>query len=168
MTPRFRSLLSALIAFGFYFIWTYWANNRPEIPADVTLRAAWVQASYSACVTLVFTLLLEKSVERLGAHCLPLVFLVPRIPSRRRLEEIPIRDALEVSDDATNTCIPGAVLAPLLPLAVQTTLVIGVNLLNRTPELWLTVAPSILFSALYGYTYTFALVHKRKKVAKET
>jgi len=48
-----------------------------------------------------------------------------------------------------------------LPLAVQSDLVVSVNWLNQTPNLWLTFAPSILFTGLYGYLYTFTLLNKK-------
>jgi hypothetical protein len=63
------------------------------------------------------------------------------------------------------TCVPGTLLAPLMPLAVQASLTIGVNILNQTPNLWLTVAPSILFTGIYGYVYTYTLLSKREQAA---
>jgi hypothetical protein len=40
--------------------------------------------------------------------------------------------------------------------------VISVNIAFMTPNLWLTVAPSIFFSAIYGYIYSFSLTKKLK------
>ncbi len=55
---------------------------------------------------------------------------------------------------------PTWIVAPLPPLTLQSILVIGINIANNTPNLWLTVAPSILFSGLYGYAYCVALLRK--------
>ena len=109
MTARARLLISALVAFGFYFAWAYWANSATDIPLDVTIRVA-----------------------------------------------------------LAGTRIPGAWVAPLIPLAVQTCLVVLVNVLNQTPNLWLTVAPSIFFTGLYGYLYTFTLLNKGKQQNTDT
>ena len=63
----------------------------------------------------------------------------------------------------SNNLIPGSLFAPLLPIAIQSSIVISVNWLNQTPHLWLTVAPSILITAIYGYVYTFTLMSKPKQ-----
>jgi hypothetical protein len=47
-----------------------------------------------------------------------------------------------------------------LPIAIQSSLTISVNWLNQIPYLWLTVAPSILITVIYGYVYTFTLLSK--------
>jgi hypothetical protein len=54
-------------------------------------------------------------------------------------------------------------LAPLFPIAIQSTIAIGVNIINQTPNLWLTVTPSILITAIYGYSYTYTLLAKPKE-----
>lgn len=52
-------------------------------------------------------------------------------------------------------------LGPLAPMAFQSSSVILVNIANQTPNLWMTVAPSIIFSSIYGYLYTFSIVRSR-------
>ena len=42
-------------------------------------------------------------------------------------------------------------------LVVQSLAVILLNVCNGTPNLWATVAPSILFSAVYGFVYAYGL-----------
>ena len=59
-----------------------------------------------------------------------------------------------------NSKFPTVLIAPIPPLSLQSVLVIGINVLNQTPNLWLTVAPSILFSGMYGYAYCIALLRK--------
>ena len=54
-------------------------------------------------------------------------------------------------------------MAPLLPITIQSSIAISVNLINQTPNLWLTVAPSIFITAIYGYAYTFTLLSKPKQ-----
>jgi hypothetical protein len=71
------------------------------------------------------------------------------------------RNALDRSAKyLSNNAIPGTFLAPLLPIAIQSSIAIGVNLINQTPNLWLTVTPSIVITAIYGYVYTFTLLNK--------
>ena len=59
-----------------------------------------------------------------------------------------------------NKKIAGVLFAPIIPITVQSSLVIIVNVINETPNLALTVAPSIFFTALYAYTYMLALLKK--------
>jgi len=165
MNSTLRLLLSSAVAFAFYFGWTYWANSAPEIEAGVQLRAALVQGAYSGFVTLFFTFLLEKTVQRFHAHCLSLAFMTPILcsvhsKSRQNLAiYAAFNDGLDTSARyLEGKKLPGALVAPLLPLFVQSCLVVLVNILNGTPNLWLTVTPSILFTGLYGYFYTFALL----------
>ncbi len=54
-------------------------------------------------------------------------------------------------------------LTPLFPITLQSVFVIGVNIINDTPNLWLTVAPSILFSAIYGYIYVYLVAVNTKR-----
>jgi len=60
----------------------------------------------------------------------------------------------------SNNLIPSSLFTPLLPIAIQSSLTISVNWLNQIPYLWLTVAPCILITAIYGYVYTFTLLSK--------
>jgi len=48
-------------------------------------------------------------------------------------------------------------LAVAAALVVQSTAVILLNVCNGTPNLWATVAPSILFSSIYGLIYAYGL-----------
>ncbi|GAA0854313.1 hypothetical protein GCM10009114_09560 [Aliiglaciecola litoralis] len=134
----------------------------------LVLRSAVVQGTLSATITLLFTFALEKSVERFGERSLSLVFVVPILCSvhSKTLQNIAIYKTFNAALDlsakkASGTVLPGTLFAPLLPLMVQATIAIGVNVINQTPNLWLTVAPSILFTGLYGYIYTYTLLNKR-------
>ncbi|WP_181901576.1 hypothetical protein [Thalassotalea euphylliae] len=168
MSSKLRLIWSALVAFVFYFAWAYWANNIEGIDRETVLRAAFVQASFSASVTLVFTFVLEKAVAKFGGSCFSLVFIVPVLCSvhSKTRHNLAILNTFNEALDAAAThlkgkCVTGSLLAPLVPLSVQASLVIMVNVINQTPNLWLTVAPSIFFSALYGYSYTFTLLKQR-------
>ncbi len=172
MNSHLRLLLSATVAFAFYFVWTYWANSMATEDMQVVLRAALVQATLSASVTLGFTFALEWSVKRYGAHSYSLMFVVPilcGVHSKTRQNIAIFRTfsaALDKSAKAAEgACLPGTLFAPLLPLTVQACLVISANLLNQTPNLWLTVAPSLFFTALYGYVYTFTLLKERPEAS---
>lgn len=160
-----RLIWSAVVAFGFYFGWSFWANSGPDISSSVTLRSAIVQGTYSGVITLGFTFVLEKLVHRFRGNCLSLAFMTPILckvhskTSQNIAIQAAFRDGLNLSARYfSGAKIHGALLAPLLPLAVQSALVISVNVLNQTPNLWLTVAPSIFFTGLYAFTYTFALL----------
>ena len=48
-------------------------------------------------------------------------------------------------------------MAVVIALSIQSTAVVILNLCNGTPNLVATVAPSILFSAIYGFGYARAL-----------
>jgi hypothetical protein len=61
-----------------------------------------------------------------------------------------------------NKNIPIALWGPIPPMLIQSSSVILINLLNRTPNLWMTVAPSIIFSAIYGYLYTLSLLRNER------
>lgn len=163
-----RLIVSALVAFGFYFGWAYWANSSPEIPKDITIRAALVQGGYSGLVTLGFTFVLEFLVKRFGGHCFSLAFMTPlicKVHSKTTQAQAIVRAVNHGLDESARFFagkkIAGVILVPLMPLAVQAVLVISINWLNQTPNLWLTVAPSILFTGLYGYLYTFTLLKNK-------
>ena len=167
MTSNIRLIISALVSFSFYFVWSYWANDKVSDDHALVLRSALVQGTLSATITILFTFALEKSVSRFGGSCLSLIFVVPLICSVRSKTSQniavfkTINTALETSAKyLSGASLPGTMLAPLLPITVQSSIAIGVNIVNQTPNLWLTVAPSILITAIYGYVYTFTLLSK--------
>jgi len=51
-------------------------------------------------------------------------------------------------------------IAIIPPLFMQSTMVYGINYLNQTPNLILTIIPSIFFSAIYGIFFAFSLLKK--------
>ena len=164
-----RLWLSAIVATTFYAAWSYYANSLETDDMAVLIRSAAVQGLYSGGVTLLFTWLLENTYQRVGTKYFSFAFVVPLVclvhsPSEQAYQ---IRQSFNrvLEQSAAwfkGTCLPAVIVAPLLPLVVQSVLVIGVNLVNGTPNLLLTVAPSILFSGLYGYMYTIALYKKRE------
>lgn len=167
MSSTVRLILSAVISFCFYFAWSYWANNMASEDQGLVLRSAIVQGTLSATITLLFTFILEKLVSKFGQSYLSLLFVVPIICTvhSKTKQNIAIfrsfRNALDNSAKyLSNNLIPGTLLVPILPITIQSSIAIGVNIINQTPNLWLTVAPSILITAIYGYTYTFALLAK--------
>ena len=168
MSSKLRLLWSAIVAFSFYFGWSYWANSLVTDDTQVILRAALVQGTLSGSVTLFFTLGLELVVKRFGGNCYSLAFVVPVLCSvhSKNSHNIAIfntfNSALDLSaSKLKGACVAGTLVAPLLPLLMQSSLAISVNIVNQTPNLWLTVAPSIVLTAVYGYTYTFTLLKDR-------
>jgi hypothetical protein len=118
--------------------------------------------------------MLEKSVSKFGESYLSLMFIVPIICTvhSKTSQNIAIfktfKNALDNSARyLSNNVIPGSLLAPLLPIAIQSSIAICINWINQTPNLWLTVAPSILITAIYGYAYTFTLLSKPKQPVLE-
>lgn len=158
-----RLFLSALVAFCAYASWAYYANSLVTNESSVLIKAALVQGSYSALVTLAFTFMLEVFFKKFGAtnYCLP--FIVPRFSKDNPPYECcstlaTFEKSLQVSEQKCHgKCLPGSLLSPLPALFIQSILVIAVNIVFATPNLWLTVAPSIGFSAIYGYVYSFGL-----------
>jgi len=51
-------------------------------------------------------------------------------------------------------------LAILPPLSIQSTIVYFINYFNDTPNIILTIAPSIFFTALYGGVFAYSLLKK--------
>ena len=144
MSSKIRLVLSAFVAFVFYFSWTYWANSLVTNDLAVILRSALVQGTLSGSVTILFTFALERAVNR---------FAIFKTFSHALNQSAAVMHS---------TRIPGTLLAPLIPIAMQGSLALGANLINQTPNLWLTILPSIIFSAIYGYVYTFTLLNKRE------
>ncbi|QHJ12921.1 hypothetical protein FX988_03179 [Paraglaciecola mesophila] len=170
MSSRSRLAMSALVAFLFYFGWTYWANSLVTDDLALILRSALVQGSLSGSITIIFTFTLEKVVQRFGSHYVSLVFVVPILCSvyAKTKQNIAIfktfNHALDNAASRLSVAkISGALLAPLIPILMQGSIAITVNLINHTPNLLLTVTPSIVFSALYGYVYTFTLLKNSAK-----
>jgi hypothetical protein len=174
MSSTIRLIISAVISFVFYFTWSYWANGMATDDQALVLRSALLQGTLSATITILFTFILEKSVSKFGKSYLSLIFIVPIICTvhSKTSQNIAIfktfKNALDNSAKyLSNNVIPGSLLAPLLPIAIQASIAISVNWVNQTPNLWLTVAPSILITAIYGYTYTFTLLSKPKQPVLE-
>lgn len=167
MPAYLRLLISALIAFCFYGAWAFYANQSQAVTNTVLYQIALVQASTSAAITLGFTMLTEWSYRRFGQRCVSFAFVTPLLclpyhntPYAKQFK----RSFNQLLDNSAGYLhanrFSGALFAPLVPMVLQGTIVIGVNVVNATPNLWLTVIPSIFFSGLYGYVYTFSLYKK--------
>jgi hypothetical protein len=168
MKAILRLSLSAIIAFCFYATWAYYANSLVTSEQDVLLKAALVQGLYSASITLFFTVLIEFFSAKLSnkAFCLPLV--VPTLFKTSLFSEEcattkTFKENLSYFEKkCSGVCLPGMLITPLPALLLQSILVVGINVLFETPNLWLTVLPSILFSGIYGYIYSIALTKKKQ------
>ena len=51
-------------------------------------------------------------------------------------------------------------IAVIPPLLMQSVMVFSINYVNQTPNLMLTIIPSIFFTAIYGIVFTFSLLKK--------
>ncbi len=163
-----RLAVSGLIAFVFYAAWAYYANSLVTDDQQVLYKAAIVQGSYSGGITLIFTFVLElfHKLFRNKQYCLPLIvptLIKPSFFSKECATTKTFESSLHTIEKACNgTCVPGMLITPLPAILVQSLFVISVNIAFMTPNLWLTVAPSIFFSAIYGYVYSVSLTKKLK------
>jgi len=165
-----RLLISGLIAFTFYAAWAYYANSLVTDDSSLLLKAAIVQGSYSGGITLFFTFILEFFHAKFGHAGFCIAFLTPRWGKAGTEEpcetDIVVEEALsEIKKTCSGNSIPGMLVVPLPALLIQSILVISVNVLFATPNLWLTVAPSIFFSAIYGYTYSISLTKRQQRAS---
>jgi hypothetical protein len=167
MSSTLRLILSAVISFCFYFAWSYWANSMTSEDQALVLRSAFVQGTLSATITILFTFMLENSVSKFGQSYFSLIFVIPiicTVHSKTKQNIAIFRTFKNVLDRSakylSNNSIPGTLLAPLFPISIQSSIAIGVNIVNQTPNLWLTVTPSIVITAIYGYVYTYTLLAK--------
>lgn len=164
-----RLAISGLVAFFFYASWAYYANSLVTDDTQVLYKAALVQGVYSGTITLVFTFLLELSYKMLSnkQYCLPFMLpslIRPAFFNKECETTKTVETSLKKFEQACNgACIPGMLLTPLPAIAVQSIFVIAVNIAFMTPNLWLTVAPSVFFSAIYGYAYSMSLSKKLKR-----
>ena len=164
-----RLVLSSLVAFLSYAAWAYYANSLVTHDHAILTKAALVQGVYSGGITLVFTLFLEVFFKRFGSSSYCLAFIMPRFnvkhSNKTPCSTVETFEAgLQLSERKCNGhCLPGAWLSPLPALFIQSVLVIAINIVFKTPNLWLTVAPSIAFSGIYGYIYSFGLARKMRK-----
>jgi hypothetical protein len=171
MSTSQRLWLSALVAFSFNSIWSFFANSLVSEDMTILLRSALVQGFYSGIVTLLFTLALEMTYERVHTKYISFAFVVPLLclAHHKTTHASVVRKAFNQTLNLSarwfdGICWPSALFAPLIPLSIQSALVAAVNLVNQTPNLVLTITPSILFSAIYGYTYTLTLLRNRTPV----
>lgn len=121
ISAKSRAIISAIVAFSFYSIWTWWVNSMVSDDQMLVLRSALLQGSYSALMTATFTAFLNWTLSKMKCNKRPYLAVIP-------------------------------------PLLVQSTMVILLNVINQTPSLWATVAPSIFFTGLYGVIYSFSLL----------
>lgn len=163
-----RLIISAFVAFVFYASWAYYANSLVSDNHDVLLKAAIVQGTYSGSITLVFTFLLELFNKLFSNKSYCLAFVVPSVIkasifSKKCATTATFNGVLaDMEKKCQGLCLPGMLITPLPALAIQSLLVIAVNIYFQTPNLWLTVLPSILFSGIYGYVYSISITKKRK------
>lgn len=170
MFALIRLIISGVIAFVFYATWAYFANSLVTDDPEVLLKAALVQGGYSGAITLVFTLFLEYFYHHLKdkKYCLP--FIIPSVfsPSLFNKDNTTTKtfeaSLEEVEKACKGMCLPGTLLTPLPAIFVQASFVILINIVFETPNLWLTVAPSIFFSAIYGFVYSISLNRKLRRV----
>ncbi|MFC4700541.1 hypothetical protein ACFO4O_10250 [Glaciecola siphonariae] len=165
-----RLVISGLLAFCFYAAWAYFANSLVTNDTQILFKAALVQGSYSGAITLFFTFLLEYFHAKHGHASFCLSFVMPRWSSHTKAKPcktlLIFDDALErVKHQCAGNCIAGMLVVPLPALLIQTVLVITINVAFSTPNLWLTVAPSIIFSALYGYSYSITLTKRQQRAS---
>ncbi|MGQ8366261.1 hypothetical protein [Glaciecola sp. 1036] len=168
MSTYIRLFVSAFVAFSFYASWAWYANSLITSDTSILFKAAIVQGTYSGAITLIFTYLLESCYRRFGTSNYCLAFILPRWSKMSKSEKCATVETISHSIETYEklchgSCIPGLILAPVPALLLQSLLVIGINISFSTPNLWPTVIPSIFFSALYGYFYSFGLARQEAR-----
>ncbi|MBT1450241.1 hypothetical protein KJ365_05060 [Glaciecola sp. XM2] len=163
-----RLLASAAVAFIFYSAWAFYANSLVTQDQAILVKAALVQGIYSSAITLFFSILLEFFHARLAQKGLCLTCIIPCWFVDDRDHPSPARQSIQSALEKLRTKfkgneIPGMLIVPLPALLIQSVLVIAINVIFATPNLWLTVAPSIFFSGLYGYSYSIALSRRQMR-----
>ncbi|MBF7071845.1 hypothetical protein ISG33_00345 [Glaciecola sp. MH2013] len=168
MIAFIRLITSGIVAFTFYAAWAYYANSFVTEDESTLLKAALVQGVYSGSITLIFTFFLEFffHIFKHKSYCLPFIvpnLVSPHLFSKECATTKTIENSLaEIEKACKGTCIPGMLLTPVPAIITQSVLVIGINVIFNTPNLWLTVAPSIFFSAIFGYIYSIGLTRKAR------
>ena len=159
----FRLFISGIVSFAFYAAWAWYANSFVTQDDAILLKAAIVQGSYSGGMTLGFTAMLELLFKKFGANTFCLALITPRWSYHSAEKPCATRgvfwNALNVFKKQ-KIGLPGKLVVPLPALLIQSVLVIAVNVYFATPNLWATVLPSIFFSGVYGYVYSFSLSKK--------
>ena len=77
MTARTRAVLSAVVAFTFYTIWSWWVNAMVSEDQMLVLRSALLQGSYSAMMTVTFTSFLNWTLGQMKCHKRPYLAVIP-------------------------------------------------------------------------------------------
>lgn len=129
MSAKSRALLSAIVAFSFYSLWSWWVNSMVSDDQALVLRSALLQGTYSAVMTVTFTAFLNWTLSKMKCHKRPQIAVLP-------------------------------------PLAFQTVMVTALNVLNNTPDVLTTVAPSIIMTGIYGFIYANSLLKTPEYLCK--
>ena len=162
MNPRL--IISASIAFIAYTGWTYYANLGTDITPTMLWRTALLQGVTSGLITLGFTWLTEWVFKRLHNTSLSFAFMTPLIclPYHNSPYATQYRHSLNqildrVATSMNGSKLTGVLLVPLLPMLLQASIISSIHIINNTPNILLTILPSVIFSGIYGYIYTFSL-----------
>ncbi len=162
-----RLIISASVAFVAYTSWTYFANMNADITPSTLWRTALLQGVTSGLITLGFTWLTEWFFKRLHHTCLSFAFITPLVclpyhdspyANQYRLSLNQVLD--RIATYTSGSKVTGILLVPLLPMLLQACLITSIHIINNTPNIILTILPSVIFSGIYGYFYTFSLVKK--------
>jgi len=160
----FRLVVSGLVAFFFYAAWAWYANSLLVDDPQVLFKAALVQGGYSGAMTFLFTAMLELFFKKFGANSFCLAFITPRWSSHTEQNPCATKatfvEALKKFAKKTHKEVAGKFLVPLPAMLIQAILVFAINIAFQTPNLILTVLPSIFFSGVYGYFYSLSISKK--------
>lgn len=159
-----RLLVSGLLAFVFYAGWAWYANSLVVSDSQQLIKAALVQGGYSGAMTFMFTLMLEYFFKKMGASSFCLALITPRWSSHTEQNPCATKatfvSALKSFATKRKKRVAGKFIVPLPALFIQAILVFAVNIYFNTPNLLLTVLPSIVFSGIYGYFYAISISNK--------
>ena len=125
MTARTRALLSAIVAFSFYSVWSWWVNSMASDDQALVLRSALLQGTYSALMTVTFTAFLNWTLSKMKCHKRPQIAVLP--PLLFQSITVILLNALNNTPDILATVAPSILMTGIYGLFYA-------NSLLKTPE----------------------------------
>ena len=125
MNARTRAILSAILAFSFYSLWSWWVNSMASDDQALVLRSALLQGAYSALMTVTFTAFLNWTLSKMKCHKRPQIAVLPPLVFQSVM--VVLLNALNNTPDILATVAPSIVMTGIYGLLYA-------NSLLKTPE----------------------------------
>lgn len=125
MTAKYRAILSAVVAFSFYFAWTWWVNSMASEDSTLVLRSAFLQGTYSALMTITFTAFLNWTLSKMKCHKRPQMAVIP--PLAFQASMVILLNVINQTPNLIATVTPSIVITGIYGVIYATSLL-------KTPE----------------------------------